>query len=113
MITEIFRIEDPPYIMEGVGVNLDYRKVEAEFETKFYVRYRNRMIDSWSLSDLNGMLVAFNLDKAFAIMTNKGAANRRIIIVAGSKDEISKARSELENLFDGNPKLNLRELSQR
>ena len=112
MITERFCVEAPPYILiEGKGVNPDYRKVKAEFETRFHVRYQDRRIDNWSLDD--GTVVSLNLENAFIIMTNKGPANRRIIIVADSKDKMSKAKSELENLFDGEPKLNLRELSRR
>ena len=41
-------------------------------------------------------------------MTNEGTANRSAIIVANSEEKMNKAKSELENLFDGEPKLNLK-----
>src|SRR3989344_5012058 len=100
MIVKKFRVNGPPYLIEGVGVNPDYRKVEAELENRFYIRYRNRMIDSWSLSDLRGMTIALDLNEAFVIMTNEGTANRSAIIVANSEEKMNKAKSELENLFD-------------
>ena len=74
-------------------------------------RYDEEVIDNFSLDAYSGSSLLVIANSEYMIITTDGEEeNRRVIISADNDRGIESAVKELENLFDGKPKLNLREV---
>jgi len=115
MIVKQYNIQGPPYLKQGRRENSDYRKVKEEFRSRFWKKYKVQTLCTYpeGFSD-NSIFIIKDIGGSFVIVQDArdvdGVANRMAIMVSDNEKNIHSAKSELENMFEGDSKLELIEL---
>ena len=104
-----YNIMDPPYLTRKKRenpINPDYTKVEEKFREALKGRYS--LVDFWTLENFRDRVMLLkNIEGTVIIIEDR--TNRKAIIISENKEKKRNAKRELEGLFNGNPKLHLRE----